>query len=154
MINYIRSFLTREAAGQFIRLSFIGGLNTVVYFVLLNVFRWSIHFSQFWSITFAFILATALSYVLNRKWTFKLKDGRGSLRETAWFYVVNLIAWGVTVGIAQAAQAIFGELGVLGLNGANIVATAFILIPKFAGYRDVVFGKALRTQRQEDATVE
>jgi putative flippase GtrA len=150
--GYLRSFLTKEAAGQFLRLSLIGGLNTLVYFVLLNVFRWTIGLSPFWSITLSFILATALSYVLNRKC--RLKESRGSVRETAWFYAVNLIAWGVTVGITKAAEVIFGELGVLGLNGASIVATAFILIPKFAGYRDVVFGKALRTERRDHASVE
>jgi hypothetical protein len=47
-----------------------------------------------------------------------------------------------------------GELGPLALNGANIVATLIILIPKFAGYRDVVFGKALRSEEGSGAPVE
>jgi len=145
--DYLRSFLTREAAGQFFRLALIGGLNTLVYFALLNTFRWWINLSSFWSVSWAFALATAMSYVLNRRWTFKIKEGRGSVRETAWFYAVNLAAWGVTVAVVKIAERLFGELGPLGLNAANIVATAFILIPKFASYRDLVFGKALRKER-------
>jgi putative flippase GtrA len=150
--SYLRSFLTREAAGQFLRLSVIGGLNTIAYFALLNVFRWSVRLSSFWSITLAFTLATAMSYVLNRRWTFKITEGRGSIRETAWFYIVNLAAWGSTVVVVKAAEHIFGELGPFAFNAANVVATAFILIPKFASYRDVVFGKALRQKGDgEDA---
>ncbi|MFZ0493027.1 MAG: GtrA family protein [Acidimicrobiia bacterium] len=149
MRAYLRSFLTKEAFGQFIRLSLIGGLNTLVYFLLLNVFRWAVHVSAFWSITLAFALATAMSYVLNRRWTFQLRDGRLSVRETAWFYLVNVIAWAVTEAIVKGAEAMLGDLGPLELNAANIVATLIILIPKFAGYRDVVFGKALRSGEQD-----
>lgn len=154
MKKYFRSFLTKEAAGQFIRLGLIGGLNTLVYFLLLNVFRWAVHMSAFWSITLAFALATAMSYVLNRRWTFKLKNGRLSFRETAWFYLVNVIAWGLTVAVVKLAEAILGELGPFALNAANIVATAFILVPKFAGYRDVVFGRALRSEGRDPTLVE
>jgi putative flippase GtrA len=154
MRTYLRSFLTKEAFGQFIRLSLIGGLNTLVYFLLLNVFRWVVHVSAFWSVTFAFALATAMSYVLNRRWTFKLKDGRLSVRETAWFYLVNVIAWALTVAIVKLAESMLGELGPLALNAANIVATLIILIPKFAGYRDVVFGEALRSEERDSTPTE
>ncbi|NIA24124.1 MAG: hypothetical protein GWP04_00995 [Gammaproteobacteria bacterium] len=154
MKNYVRSFLTREAAGQFVRLSLIGGLNTLVYFALLNIFRWGVHLSSFWSVTFAFALATALSYVLNRRWTFRIKEGRGSVRETVWFYIVNLAAWAVTVAVVKTAEWLFGELGPFALNAANIVATGFILLPKFASYRDLVFGKALRHQRSDTTPAE
>ncbi|GBD85820.1 GtrA-like protein [bacterium BMS3Abin02] len=154
MKDYLRSFLTRETAGQFFRLSLIGGLNTLVYFALLNILRWGVHLSSFWSVTWAFVLATALSYVLNRRWTFKIKHGRGLVRETVWFYVVNLAAWGVTVVVVKVAERLFGELGPFALNAANIVATGFILIPKFASYRDLVFGKALRHQRRDNTPAE
>jgi len=154
MRAYLRSFLTREAAGQFVRLSFIGGLNTIVDFSLFNLLRAGFHFSLFWSVTLAFTFATALSYVLNRKWTFRLSANRGSVRETVWFYVVNLAAWGVTVAIVDGAEVIFGELTLLQANLAKVAATAIILIPKFAGYRDVVFGRALRTERHDHAPVE
>ena len=51
------------------------------------------------------------------------------------------------MAVVKIAERLFGELGPLGLNAANIVATGFILIPKFASYRDLVFGKALRKER-------
>ena len=147
MRSYLRSLMTREAMGQFLRLGLIGGLNTVVYFVLLNVLFSVVGLSDFWSVTWAFVLATALSYMLNRRWTFQIKEGRGSIRETLVFYVVNLAAWAATVGMVELAEAIFGTSTALQINLASLAATALILIPKFASYRDVVFKKALGEQK-------
>ncbi|MDH3261091.1 MAG: GtrA family protein [Acidimicrobiia bacterium] len=148
MRSYLRSLVTREAMGQFLRLGLIGGLNTIVYFVLLNVLFSLVGLSAFWSVTWAFVLATALSYVLNRRWTFQIKEGRGSLRETVVFYVVNLAAWGATVGMVELAEKVFGTSTALQINLASLVATAIILIPKFASYRDLVFKKALGEARE------
>jgi hypothetical protein len=67
---------------------------------------------------------------------------------------VNLAAWGVTVAIVSGAEAIFGDLDLFQANLAKVVATALILIPKFAGYRDVVFGKALRSEERGSVSVE
>lgn len=143
MKAYLRSLVTREALGQFLRLGVIGGLNTVVYFVLLNVLFSVVKLSDFWSVTWAFALATGLSYVLNRRWTFQIKEGRGSLRETLSFYAVNLAAWAATVGLVELAESVFGRSTALQLNIASLAATAIVLIPKFASYRDLVFRKAL-----------
>ena len=144
MRSYLRSLVTREAMGQFLRLGVIGGLNTVVYFVLLNVLFSVVGLSDFWSVTWAFVLATGLSYFLNRRWTFQIKKGKGSLRESLVFYVVNLAAWGATVGMVELAEKLFGTSTALQINLASLVATAIILIPKFASYRDLVFKKSLK----------
>lgn len=153
MKSYLQSLVTREARGQFLRLGVIGGLNTLVYFVILNVLFSVVGLSDFWSVTGAFVLATGLSYVLNRRWTFQIKEGRGSLRETLVFYAVNLGAWAATVGLVELAERVFGTSTALQVNLASLVATAFILIPKFASYRDLVFKKALGTRTSEELAV-
>jgi putative flippase GtrA len=91
----------------------------------------------------AFAVATFVSYLLNRRWSFQLTDGRVSLRETINFYAINIVAWLVTIGIVQIAEWLFGPLSLLGENVAKFAAVVVILIPKFAGYRDIVFRKAL-----------
>ena len=143
MKAYLRSLVTREAIGQFLRLGVIGGLNTLVYFVLLNFFFSLVRLTDFWSITWAFVMATGLSYVLNRRWTFRISEGRGSARETVAFYAVNLAAWAATIGLVDLAEKVFGTSTALQLNLASLLATGLILIPKFASYRDLVFKKAL-----------
>lgn len=142
MNSYLKTFLNREAANQFVKVGAIGILNTVVDFTLFNVLRVG-GMPRNWAITIAFAVATFVSYLLNRRWSFQLTDGRVSLRETVNFYAINIVAWLVTIAIVEAADWLFGPLSLLGENFAKFAAVVVILIPKFAGYRDIVFRKAL-----------
>ncbi len=148
MRNYLRSFLTREALGQFIRLGLIGGLNTIVYFAVFNICRFGLGLNTVWSVTWGFAVATGLSYLLNRRWTFRIRTGWGSWSESGSFYVVNGIAYVVTVAIVAGAERLLPGMGGLGLNLANVAATLVILVPKFAAYRDVVFRASLASNRR------
>ncbi len=143
MKNYLKSFMNRETFWQFIRMGLVGGFNTVAFFIFFNIFRWWIDWSPFWSVTWAFALATFLSYLLNRRWTFRIKGGFGGTRETVTFYVVNLLAWAITAGMVVVAEAWFGPLDFVQSNLVLVLATGIVVIPKFAGYRDVVFRRSL-----------
>lgn len=142
MRNYLRSLTTRDAATRMVRMGVIGVLNTVAYFALFNVLRLA-EVSLFWSITIAFGVTTLGSYVLNRRWTFDLEHNSGGLGETARFFLVNVVAWAVTVALVTGAEAWFGPLGTLGENLASLVAAAIVIVPKFASYRDLVFHREL-----------
>lgn len=142
MNQYLKTFLNRESANQFLKVGVIGILNTVVDFSLFNVLRLG-DVPRNWAITVAFAVATFVSYLLNRRWSFQLTDGRVSVRETVNFYAINVVAWLVTILIVQIADWFFGPLSLLGENFAKFAAVIVILIPKFAGYRDIVFRKAL-----------
>lgn len=143
MTGYLRSFFTRHALGQLGKLAVIGLVNTAVDFALFNVFRFQLDWSLAVAVSVAFVLATLVSYVLNRRWTFQLKDGWFKAGETGMFLIVNAIALAVTNGIVLGADAWFGPLGPIGANAAKVVAAVIILLPKFAGYRDVVFRRAV-----------
>ena len=148
MKDYVRSFLNLKSFGQLLKVGLVGVVNTAVSTALFAQFR-SFGLSLFWAVTVAFAIATFVSYVLNRRFSFSLTDGRLSGRETARFYIVNVAAWAGTVAIVSSAEWLFGPLTRLGEVAAYLFATAVILIPKFASYRDVVFGKALQERRQD-----
>lgn len=143
MTAYIRSFINRESAGQLIKLAVIGVANTVVHFTVLNVFLVLEIGGLIFRASIAFTVATAVSYVLNRRWTFQIKHDEGMLRETVPFFGINLIALAITIGIVALADGIWGPLDALGENAANLVAGFVILLPKLAGYRDLVFRRSL-----------
>ena len=143
MISYLKSFLTREAGRQFGKLALIGFVNTAVYFAALNLLR-SLEVPLFWRVTISFAVATLVSYLLNRRWTFRLEGGMGPLRETLSFFAVNVVAWGATVALVLGADALFGPLTRLDENLVNLGAGVLILLPKLASYRDLVFRRSLR----------
>jgi putative flippase GtrA len=142
--RYFATFATRQAMGQFIRMGVIGVFNTLVYFALFNLFRFALDWTTFWSVTAGFAIATGCSYVLNRRWTFRLGRSTGSWGESGSFYVVNALSWAATVAVVKGAEILWPGLGPLGLNLANLVATGVVLLPKFAAYRDLVFRRSLR----------
>lgn len=143
MKKYLKTFWNLEAAGQFVKLSLIGVVNTVVYFTALNAFR-TLDVPLLTRTTLAFAIATLVAYFLNRRWTFRIRHGWGSVVETAKFFVINAGAWAVTAAIVVFADRTWGPLSRLEENAANVFAAGLILLPKFASYRDLVFRSALR----------
>ncbi len=147
MKRYLKSFVNRESLNQAIKVGIVGVFNTVVSFSLFNVFR-VMGASPQWSLATSFALTTFMSYLINRRWTFALKDGRVSGRETASFFGVNVVAYAVSAGFMALAQNWFGPLSRLGENFVLLVAAGLLILPKLAGYRDIVFGKALEEKAE------
>lgn len=145
MKNYLRTFANRQSFVQAVRVGMVGVFNTIVSFSLFNVFL-TFSWSWFWAITVSFALTTFMSYLINRRWTFELKDGRVSGKETAAFFAVNIVAYFASVAIVWVAETLFGPLSRLGYNLALVVAAGLLILPKLAGYRDIVFSKALDTK--------
>ncbi len=147
MKDYLKTFANRESANQAIKVGIVGVFNTVVSFSLFNVFR-VMGASPQWALALSFALTTFMSYVINRRWTFALKDGRVSGRETASFFGVNIVAYLASAGIMALAQTWFGPLSRLGENFVLIIAAGLLILPKLAGYRDIVFGRALEDRAE------
>jgi putative flippase GtrA len=140
--NYLRTFMNRESATQITMVAIIGLINTAVDFAVFNLLR-VIAVPLYPAVAIALVIATGVSYLLNRRYTFRLDDGHVSMREAGQFLLVNLAALLVTLGIVWIAEQAFGSLSRLGENVAKIAAIVIILLPKFAAYRDVVFRRAL-----------
>lgn len=153
MKNYLKTFANSESMIQVIKVGIIGVVNTVVSIALFRLFLalfggeaervsgWDVRL--FSATALAFALTTLLSYVLNRKWTFALDAATGTGRETAKFFAINGIALALTQVIVLGANAIWGPLSDTAATVAYVFAAGLIILPKFAGYRDVVFRKAL-----------
>ena len=153
MKKYLKTFANRESMNQAIKVGIVGVFNTAVSFSLFNVFR-IMGASPQWSLAISFGLTTFVSYLINRRWTFDLKDGKVSGRETVSFFGVNIVAYAVSAGIMVLAQNWFGPLSRLEENLVLVIAAGLLILPKLAGYRDIVFGKALEDQADPVPSVE
>jgi putative flippase GtrA len=149
VIDYLRSFLTREALRQFMKMTGIGLFNTFVDFGLLNVFFSVLDWGELTSVTVAFVIATFSAYILNRRFTFGLA-ATVRFKETVGFLIVNGIALGITDLLVWIASERLDGLTQLELNVVKLITTGIILIPKFAGYRDLVFKSAMRERDTDE----
>ena len=107
--SYLKTFRNRHTLGQLIRVGFTGVGNTIVYFALLNLFLHPL--GRFWAITVGNVVAISISYVLNRRWSFRIDDGSlGNARESAIFFAVNLIGWALAIFITELSNGLRGSL--------------------------------------------
>lgn len=141
--------------GQFVRFGLIGGLNTGVDLVILNVlmFAFSVYegagYSMIKAVSFCF--AATLSYFLNKHWAFRDNSKVKRAIQFSQFFAVSVVGAIINVSIATlivtfVKPALGGELiipisnqlwGTIGALGG----TAFGLIWNFLGYKLLVFKK-------------
>jgi putative flippase GtrA len=98
------------------------------------------------------IVATILSYVLNREWSFNSRGGRERHHEAVLFFVVNGIALGLNLVPLAISQYVIGinpgnysslTVSVANFISANIIGTALGMAFRFWAYRKWVFPEEL-----------
>lgn len=91
----------------------------------------------------SFLVAVTNSYIWNKYWSFEAGGSRGGGQEAAKFFVVNVIAVAVNIGVGSAVangvDPLFGLSDKAWANLAAISGSAVSLIMTFIGFRSVVF---------------
>lgn len=98
------------------------------------------------------LVATILSYVLNREWSFSRRGGREKHHEAMLFFLVNGIALGLNLVPLALSQYVFGfnttnyapiTVSIANFISANIIGTAIGMAFRFWAYRKWVFPEEL-----------
>ena len=100
----------------------------------------------------AVLVATILSYILNREWSFSRRGGREKHHEAMLFFVVNGIALALNLVPLALSQYVFGfntsnyppfTVTVANFISANIIGTFLGMAFRFWAYRKWVFPEEL-----------
>ena len=100
----------------------------------------------------AVLVATILSYILNREWSFSRRGGREPRHEAMLFFVVNGVALGLNLVPLALSQYAFGfnignysslTVSVANFISANIIGTVLGMAFRFWAYRKWVFPEEL-----------
>ena len=98
------------------------------------------------------IIATILSYILNREWSFSRRGGREPRHEAMLFFLVNGIALAVNLIPLALSQYVFGfntdnytslTISITNFISANIIGTILGMAFRFWAYRKWVFPEEL-----------
>ena len=110
----------------------IGVVGAIITFGLANALH---SIGPYKAITIATILATVVTYLGNRYWTFRHREGKGTTRDSAMFFVFNgvglIIYWGC-IGIVDLAGL---RKDLAWYNVALVVGTALGTLFRFWSYR-------------------
>jgi len=122
------------------RFVLVGGLNTIVDFGLMNLFR--LFLPLVVANTFSTGIAMIMSFFINKKWTFK-STGKNYLREVVLFFVFTIIGiWVIQNGFIWLIETFaphFGLPDFIFANAAKIIASVPSLIWNYITYNKIVF---------------
>jgi putative flippase GtrA len=115
----------------------VGGIGTIVTFGVANALN---GIGRYKAVTIATILATIITFLGNRHWSFRHRQGNGATRETSTFFILNgiglLIYYASIWLIADAA----GLKSKLWYNAALVLGTGLGTLFRFYTYRKWVWG--------------
>ncbi|MBT8227709.1 MAG: GtrA family protein [Dactylosporangium sp.] len=123
----------------------IGVINTAVDFIILNALLWM---GPLKAKVIATVVATSMSYVMNRYWTFAKRERTSAHKEYALFFALNLVGMAIQLAVLGGAKygLGFSENGDLGdriaFNVANALGTIIAMVFRFWSYRTFVFRAA------------
>ncbi len=133
----------RELARELARFSSIGIVAFVVDMGTYNVLRFgpvdAMNDRPLTSRVIAVVLATAVSWVGNRHWTFADQRTGQQGRELVLFTVINLFGIGITVATLAFSHHVLGMAGPFSDNIANVLGILLGTVVRYVGYKLFVF---------------
>ncbi len=123
----------------------VGGLGTVLDVGGAAVLHSEYHFEPLAAKAVSVTLATVLTYLGSRFWTFKERENQSVRREAVLFIVLNVMGLLIAEVVLGLVTYAFGLRGPLEYNAASVIGTGCGTIFRFWAYRKWVFldpGKA------------
>ena len=109
----------------------VAGFDLIYYDVRIG----SLRPGSFTAYTLSFIAASIVTYVGNRFWTFRHRDGRGTARDSAVFLVLNVAGMGIQYVPLGVTDHLLGRTDWLSSNVALVVGVAVATLFRFWSYR-------------------
>jgi putative flippase GtrA len=129
----------RHLVPELLKFCVVGGLGAVIDLGGAAVLHGKFHVEGLEAKAISTIIATGLTYLGSRFWTFKHRENQALGREVAIFVVLNVI--GLVIAEAVIAIVTYG-LGLhsqLEYNAASVVGTGLATIFRYFAYRQWVF---------------
>ncbi|HTV99787.1 MAG TPA: GtrA family protein [Streptosporangiaceae bacterium] len=117
----------------------IGGIGFVVTIGGADILHFDVGLGKYTSITVAMIIATVVTFLGNRYWTFAHREGKGASHETVVFFVLNGVGLLIQYACIGAIQDVMGLQGKLWYTVANLIGTAIGTVFRFWSYRKWVW---------------
>jgi putative flippase GtrA len=117
----------------------VGVINLFVDVGLFNLVHFRIGLGPTTSNIISTAVATTISYFANRHWSFSHRARTGLRREYVLFFVINLIALGISSIVIAVTYYVVGATTPFALNVAKVVGIGIGTVFRFWSYKRYVF---------------
>lgn len=128
-MRHLRSLRHNLHARQFVKFVLVGGMTTVINFLIYGILLLGFDVHYLPAATIAFIVATLNSYTFNRRWTFRAGAHRNS--RLVKFAIVQL--FGLAINLAVLAFLVehvgFEDHKLL----AQVISNGFVVLSNYTG---------------------
>jgi putative flippase GtrA len=122
--------------------------------IATNVLHFGVGIGPLTAIVIANVIATVVSYLGNRYWTFRHKEGSGDGREYAMFLVLNVIGIGIQLAFNGFAYYVLDLHDGLSFNIFLVIGVGFGTLFRFWSYRKFVWRAPVAQTLQEHELLE
>jgi putative flippase GtrA len=117
----------------------VGLIGFVVQLGVQNALHSGLGVGAITAVVVGYVIATAVTFVGNRHWTFKHRKGKGLKHETITFVLLNVVGIVIQVGIVDIAYYELGYKDGLSYNIATIIGIGLATMFRLYAYRKFVF---------------
>jgi putative flippase GtrA len=129
----------RHLIPELLKFCVVGGFGAVIDLGGAAVLHGKYHVGPLESKAISTIIATVLTYLGSRFWTFKHRENQALGREATLFIVLNVIGLVIAEAVIALVTYGFGRHSQLEYNAASVVGTGLATIFRYFAYRQWVF---------------
>lgn len=135
----------RSIAGELVKFAVVGGFCFLLDAGLAYVLRFKVGLGPTTSKAISTCVATAVSYVGNRLWSFahRVDDDSSHGQDLALYAGINFVGLVITLIPVDIAHYLLDETSALAFNVSGVIGTGFATIFRFWAYRKWVFSTEL-----------
>lgn len=140
-VKYIRDTYARYAVRihEIAKFGVVGGIGFVVQLGVTDVAHFGLGVGALTSIIIGYVVATVVTFLGNRHWAFKHRQGKGLHHETLLFVLLNCVGLGIQEAVVAIVHYGLHMTDPLAYNAANIVGIGLGTLFRLWSYRKWVF---------------
>jgi putative flippase GtrA len=129
----------RHLVPELAKFGIVGGIGAVIDLGGAAVLHSSYHLEPLTAKAISISVATVVTYVGSRFWTFRHRENQPLHRETVLFFALNVVGLLIAEAVIACTTYIFGFKGAIAYNLASLIGTGLGTIFRFYAYRKWVF---------------
>lgn len=140
-MKYIRDTYQRFTVliHEILKFAVVGGIGFVVQVGVTDGLRFGLGMGPVSSTAIGYVISAAVTFLGNRHWAFKHRQGKGLRHETQVFVLLNVIALGIQEAVVAIVHYGLGHHGGLAFNIATVLGIGLGTIFRLWSYRKWVF---------------
>jgi putative flippase GtrA len=140
-VKYIRDVYARYALRihEIAKFGVVGGIGFVVQLGVTDAVHLGLGVGALSAVIVGYVVATVVTFLGNRHWAFKHRQGKGLHRETLTFVLLNMVGLGIQEAVVATVHYGLHMTDPLSYNVANVVGIGLGTLFRLWSYRKWVF---------------